>query len=213
MARSASDPLAELRHSLGDVDVYLLDQILKGRIRPNTRLLDAGCGAGRNVAFLMSAGVDVHGVDRSADAITAIRRLASERAPRIPAAHFIEAPVEAMPLADAYFDVVLAIAVLHFAADDGHFDRTLGELWRVLAPGGMLFTRLASSIGLPADVAPGGTGRARLPDGSERYLVDEAMLLDRTAALGATLLEPIKTVNVQGLRCMTTWVLRKPAHD
>jgi len=47
------------------------------------------------------------------------------------------------------------------------------------------------------------------PDGSEAYLVDEGRLLAATARLGAELVDPIKTTNVQGLRCMTTWVLRR----
>jgi tellurite methyltransferase len=83
------------------------------------------------------------------------------------------------------------------------------ELWRVLAPDGMLFARLASNIGLEAAIGAAGR-RARLPDGSERFVVDEAILLERTQQLGGQLLDPIKTTNVQQQRCMTTWCLRKP---
>ena len=52
-------------------------------------------------------------------------------------------------------------------------------------------------------------GRYLLPDGSERYLVDEAMLMRFTAALGGSLVDPLKTTVVQDQRCMTTWVVRK----
>jgi hypothetical protein len=51
--------------------------------------------------------------------------------------------------------------------------------------------------------------RFRLPDGTERYLIDEAMLLDLTERLGGRLLDPLKTTLVQNQRCMTTWVVRK----
>jgi tellurite methyltransferase len=58
---------------------------------------------------------------------------------------------------------------------------------------------------------PLGGRRFRLLDGSDRFLVDEAYLLDLTSALGGDLLDPLKTTVVQNLRCMTTWVLRKGA--
>ena len=50
-----------------------------------------------------------------------------------------------------------------------------------------------------------------LPDGSERYLVDEALLLEWTRQLGGVLLDPLKTTIVQDQRCMTTWVVQKRA--
>ena len=103
----------------------------------------------------------------------------------------------------------IASAVLHFAADDQHFAALLRGAWRVLAPRGLLFCRLASSIGIADRVRPIGNGRYRLPDGSDRYLVDEAALLAWTAALGGDLADPIKTTVVQDQRAMTTWVVRK----
>ena len=97
------------------------------------------------------------------------------------------------------------------SSDEAHFEALLTEMARVLAPGGLLFARLASDIGIEQAVQPLGQGRFTLPDGSDRYLVDEATLVEWTQRLGATLLDPIKTTNVQGLRCMTTWVLQLPA--
>ena len=91
-----------------------------------------------------------------------------------------------------------------FCADVSHFDGMLDELWRVLARDGMLFVRLASNVGLEHAIGAAGR-RVRLPDGSDRFVVDEAMLLERTARMGAQLLDPLKTTNVQQQRCMTTW--------
>ena len=105
-------------------------------------------------------------------------------------------------------DGVICSAVLHFAADLAHFDHMLEELWRVLAPDGLFFARLASNIGIE-DVVGAAGRRARLPDGSDRFLVDETMLLERTPRLGGRLLDPLKTTNVQRQRCMTTWCLQK----
>jgi hypothetical protein len=105
-------------------------------------------------------------------------------------------------------DAIICSAVLHFARDRTHFDRMLHEMWRVLAPGGLFFARLASSIGIES-LIPATVGRVRLPDGSDRFVVDERYLLDKTDELGAALLDPIKTTNVQQQRCMTTWVVEK----
>ncbi len=114
-----------------------------------------------------------------------------------------------MTFPDAFTNVVLSSAVLHFARDEEQFDAMVREMWRVLKPGGMLFCRLASSIGMEDRVRPIGGRRFALPDGSERYLVDEATLMDLTSRLGAILLDPLKTTIVQNQRCMTTWVVGK----
>lgn len=199
----------QLGEWLGDIDIYLLDQILKGRIRSGMRVLDAGCGGGRNLVYLLRSGLDVHGVDSSATAIQAVRALAAELAPALPTDRFQVHRVEELPFEDARFDVVLSSAVLHFARDEGHFRAMVLEMWRVLRPGGLLFARLASTIGLESRARPLGGRRYHLPDGSERFLVDEPLLLSLGAELGATLADPIKTTNVQNLRCMTTWCLYK----
>ncbi len=81
------------------------------------------------------------------------------------------------------------------------------ELWRVLRPGGMLFCRLGSRIGMDFPRLRGNI--FRIGDGSEWFLVDEAMLLRLTKRLNAVLVDPLKTTIVQDYRCMTTWVLRK----
>jgi tellurite methyltransferase len=82
-------------------------------------------------------------------------------------------------------------------------------MWRVLRPHGLLFCRLASTIGMENRMRRISGRRFRLPDGSDRFLVDEAMLVDLTRALDGTLLDPLKTSVVQDQRCMTTWVVRK----
>jgi tellurite methyltransferase len=199
----------ELRRVFGEIDIYLFDQLLKGRITPEMTVLDAGCGGGRNIAYLMRSGCRVFGVDGSFDAIMEVRKLAAELAPDLPPEHFQVARVSELPFPEGQFDAVVCIAVLHFAADEDHFRKMLGELWRVLKPGGLLFSRLASSIGIEDRVESIEGRRCRLPDGTERFLVDEAMLLALTEELEGELLDPIKTTNVQGQRCMTTWVVGK----
>lgn len=198
-----------LDDQFGAIDIYLFDQLLKGRVAPGDRVLDAGCGGGRNLVYLLGQGWDAHGVDVNPVAIDEVRALAARLAPRLPPANFQVAPVERMGYPDGAFDVVLSSAVLHFARDHAQFDAMVREMWRVLRLGGMLFCRLASSIGIADRVVSRGEGRYLVPDGTERYLVDKARLLSLTASLGGRLLDPIKTTIVEDQRAMTTWVVRK----
>jgi tellurite methyltransferase len=198
-----------LKDQFGDIDIYLFDQLLRGRIAPGLRVLDAGCGDGRNLVYLLSNGFDVAACDRDYAGVEIVRAMASRLAPHLPGGNFRVEAVEAMSFPDACADVVISSAVLHFADDEAQFDAMVDSMWRVLNPRGMLFCRLASSIGIEDRVQQIGGRRHRLPDGSERFLVDERMLLSTTARLGGALLDPIKTTIVQDQRAMTTWVVRK----
>jgi tellurite methyltransferase len=199
----------DLESRFGNIDIYLFDQLLRGRVRPGMRVLDAGCGAGRNLVYLLQSGYEVFATDSDAASIRSVQELAAGLAPNLPAMNFRIEPVERMTFPDSFADVVLSSAVLHFSSDREHFTAMVQEMWRVLKSGGMLFSRLASSIGMEGRVRPTGGGRFLLPDGSERFLVDEGMLVDFTRTLGGTLLDPLKTTIVQDQRCMTTWVVRK----
>jgi tellurite methyltransferase len=201
--------LSDLDRQFGQIDIYLFDQILRGRIRPGMRVLDAACGGGRNLVYLLQSGFEVFATDGDARAIEAVRGLAAQLAPQLPVENFRVEPVERMTFPDRFADVVVSSAVLHFASDDAQFDAMVREMWRVLKPGGMLFCRLASSIGMEDRARQISGRRFTLPDGSDRYLVDEAMLMDLTARLGGRLLDPLKTTVVQNQRCMTTWVVAK----
>jgi len=213
-----SDPTSlaadeELRRRIGGTDIYLLDQILAGRFPPGSRILDVGCGGGRNIAWFLRSGYDVSAIDRDPHAVAALREAARELAPSLPDDRFRAESIESCSFDDASFDAVLAIAALHFVEDDPTFEAQLASVARVLRPGGTLFVRTATSIGIEDRIRPTPGRRSSrvfdLPDGSTRYLLDEAEILARTAALPGELLAPVKTTNVQGLRCMTTWVARK----
>jgi 2-polyprenyl-3-methyl-5-hydroxy-6-metoxy-1,4-benzoquinol methylase len=199
----------DLQAQFGHIDVYLFDQLLRGRIRPGMRVLDAGCGGGRNLVYLLREGFDVHAVDEDPQAIVSVRQMAAALAPGLPPEQIRLDAIERLSFADGWFDVVISNAVLHFARDDDHFEAMVGEMWRVLKPGGMLFVRLASSIGMTETMEHLGGRHYILPDGTTRYVVDEPFLMATTHALGGELLDPLKTTVVQHQRCMTTWVVGK----
>ena len=203
----------DLVAQFGHIDIYLFDQLLRGRIAPGMTVLDAGCGAGRNLVYLLRSGFDVLAADEDPSAIGEVRRLAARLASALSPENFRCEPIESMSFEAASADVVLSSAVLHFARDEAHFNAMLEGSWRILRPGGLWFCRLASSIGMEERVRRIDGRRHRLPDGSERYLVDEAYLMETTRALGGELLDPLKTSVVQNQRCMTTWVVRRTAGE
>ncbi len=223
-----------LQTEFGDIDIYVFDQLLRGRIAsasaasgrygetspkltdvpraseggPGMRVFDAGCGGGRNLVYLLRQGYTVFGNDASPDAIAKVRALAADLA-RGRTADFRQEAIEDTSFEDASADVVIASAVLHFARDHAHFEAMVRALWRVLKPGGVFFARLASTIGMEAQVRSISPGRFRLPDGSDRYLVDAPTILEWTQRLGGELIDPIKTTVVHDQRSMTTWVARR----
>ncbi len=199
----------KIREEFGDIDIYLFDQLLKGRLDASMRILDAGCGGGRNLVYFLRNGYQTYAVDADEQAIGYVRTLASRLAADFSPENFLVADVAALPFANEQFDVVISSAVLHFAKDEEHFNKMIEEMWRVLKPGGMFFARLASSIGIEGRIRQIQKRWFSLPDGSQRFLVDEAMLLQTTERLQSVWLEPLKTTNVENLRCMTTWILRK----
>ncbi len=201
--------MPKLQEQFGQIDIYLFDQLLKGRITPDMRILDAGCGSGRNLVYFLREGYEVYASDSDAAAVDSIRSLARTLAPALPESNFRVEPVESMSFDDACADVVISNTVLHFARDDAHFESMLRGSWRVLKTGGLFFCRLGSSIGMESQVERIQGRRHKSPDGSERYLVDEALLNSTAKRLRGELADPLKTTIVQNQRAMTTWVLRK----
>ena len=174
----------------------LLRDALAGR--RIARILDCGAGTGRNLEWLGAFG-DVIGLERSAVGIEFGRKLGRR---------LVRGTVDQLPFPDASMDLTTSFDVL-YCLDDRTERAALAEMWRVLKPGGVFWSRLASTIGIADRIRPLDGRWSLLPDGSERYVVDEALLLDTTRRLGGQLLDPIKTTIVQGQRAMTTWVARK----
>jgi SAM-dependent methyltransferase len=202
-------PAPTLQEQFGQIDIYLFDQLLKGRIAPGMRILDAGCGSGRNIVYFLREGYEVYAADSHPESVENVRALARKLAPALPESNFRVEPVEAMSFDDACADVVISNTVLHLAVNDAQFESMLLGSWRVLKPGGLFFCRLASTIGMESRMERIEGRRYRSPDGGERYLVDAAMLGAMTERLGGELTDPLKTTVVQDQRSMTTWVLRK----
>jgi len=201
--------IRELNHLLGNIDIYLLDQILKGRFEKNHKILDAGCGEGRNLIYFVRNEYQVFGIDKDGDTIQMLKYLVKSINNTYPQDRFITGDVEAMPYNNSEFDVIISSAVLHFAENKGHFLSMIKELVRVLRSGGLLFVRMTFNVGMEDKIKLVKQGKFLLPDGSVRFLLNRQLLHEIMDQHGFEFIEPLKTVIVDNMRCMSTLVLRK----
>lgn len=198
-------PTGELNQVI-NTDIYLIDQILKGRYNSGGKLLDAGSGGGRNISwFIAQPNFDMYATDIDKDAISDLLQLY----PSLKQDNVFCAPVQSLPFADAFFDHIICNTVLHFASSKADFLQMFIELTRVLKSGGSLFLRTASDIGIQDRIIPMGEGRFSLPDGSDRFLLTKLLIQEILDTFPVILAEPVKTTNVQDKRCMTTLVMVK----
>lgn len=187
----------------GHTDIYLIDQIMKGRYKPADIILDAGCGSGRNLHWFIQNDYTINGIDSDEVAIGALKNHYPDQSNS-----FSVAAVERTGFSEHHFDHIICCAVLHFANDTAHFKSMLCELFRILKPGGTLFIRMASDIGIESRVKPIGSGVFIIPDNTARFLLTRQLLAECVAEYGCSFAEPIKTTNVADERCMSTLVLQ-----
>lgn len=196
--------LQTLKESINGIDIYLLDQILKERYQAGEKILDAGCGSGRNLKWFYQNDFEIYGTDVDEKRVDQCKITYSTQKD-----HFRKAAVEEMPYKTNAFDHVICNAVLHFAKDDAHFKEMFSELIRILKPQGSLFIRMTSDFGMEDQIELLSEGVYKLPDGATRYLLNTKNLEALQNDFPIKLLETVKTTIVKDMRCMTTLVIQK----
>ena len=197
--------LQKLREAIDGTDIYLLDQILKLNYQEGSKILDVGCGAGRNLKWFYKNNYEIFGIDISEDDITYCKEVYQKQSN-----HFKLASAQEIPFSDNFFDHVVCNAVLHFANDSVHFTKMFKELIRVLDSKGTLFIRTASNFGLEYTAEHISNGVYKLPDGSQRFLITKDFIENLEEKYNIELIENVKTTLVRDKRSMTTLVLKKP---
>lgn len=194
-----------IQQQLGQTDIYLIDQILKGRYKLHDKILDAGCGNGRNMQWFLQNNFNMSGIDICKETIDILKNVY----PALPADRFLVSAIEETIFKDDYFDHIICSAVLHFANNTAQFKKMIAELIRILKPGGTLFIRMTSDIGIENKVQLIADGVYFIPDGSKRFLLTKTLLADCLLQNNLKLIEPFKTVNVDAIRCMSTLLFQK----
>lgn len=186
-------------------DIYLIDQIMKNRYSARDVVLDAGCGNGRNMQWFLKNKYKIFGIDASEEAIHNLKALHGS----LPKQRLCIARLEKTAFKPVFFNHIICSAVLHFATGTDHFHEMIFEMVRILKPGGTLFIRMTSNIGIENKVSHIGDGVYHLPDGSVRFLLTKALLAACIKLYHLIFMEPLKTVNVNDERCMSTLMLQK----
>lgn len=196
-----------LNELLGNIDIYLLDQILKGRFTKEMKILDAGCGEGRNTIYFLNEGYQIFGVDSNPIAIQMARIYAQTIQKDYDVFRFQTGLIGSMPFHQGAFDAVISSAVMHFAKSEPEFFNMMDDMVRVLKPGGILFLRMTTGQGNMQEKSPHlGDGVYLLPDGSERFLFTDSLEKEIVSKYKFKYLEPAKSVLVHGQRAMGVFV-------
>ena len=194
----------KLKERLGNIDIYLLDQIVKDRYSIHETILDAGCGSGRNMHWFYNNDFNVYAFDQEKDYIEHLKTIYPKWMDRL---HIAE--LDKLPYQGAFFDHIICSAVLHFATSTAHFKAMFSELIRVLKPYGSLFIRMSSIIGIEEKIISIGNGIYQLGDESYRFLLTKELLSELMREHNLSFLEPLKSTNVNDLRSMSTLLLQK----
>ena len=194
---------------LGKIDIYLIDQLQKGRMKPGMKILDAGCGYGRNSEYFIKNNYKIYGVDKNEYPILELKENINKWNPAFNKNNFQKSNLIKIPFQNNYFDFIISSAVLHFSENRNHFIQLFNELCRVLNNKGVLFVRMTSKHTIEHLAKHLHGDVYLLPDGSTRYLLDRKVLKKLMEENELLFLDPFKTVNVSDIRSMSTLVLCK----
>ena len=194
-----------IQELLGQTYIYLIDQLMKGRYHPDDKILDAGTGSGRNMQWFIENNYSIFGIDNNEEAISMLKN----KYPELPPDRFTVSALESTLFPSNYFDHIICSAVLHFANSTVQFNNMMQEMVRILKPGGSLFIRMTSDIGIETKLKLIADGVYHIPDGTIRFLLTRSLLTECMQLLNPSFIEPLKTVNVNDERCMSTLVLQK----
>jgi SAM-dependent methyltransferase len=80
--------MPSLQEQFGPIDIYVFDQLLRENIAPGMRILDAGCGSGRNLVYLLREGYEIFAIDENPAAVKQTQTLAASLSPTLPTKSF-----------------------------------------------------------------------------------------------------------------------------
>lgn len=198
-----------LNKELGNADLLLIDQILKGRFQPDARILDAGCGEGRNMVYFVNNHFPVYGLDQNPEMVTMARLIARSINKNYTVENIIQGTIEKNPFPATFFDVVLCINVLHAARDTDHFFEMVESLLKVLRKGGGLYIGMASISPAGEECITSSSRKNNESDTPVKILMNEDLMRRLLELKTIEKDGPAQFHQIEGSICMTGIWFRK----
>ena len=199
--------IKNLNRELGNADLILIDQILKNRFDRQMRILDAGCGEGRNMVFFVKNQYQIYGIDKNEEAVKMARVLCRSLNKEYDTSNIQQFPIENNPFPDGFFDAVICINVLHNVSDRAEFLSLFSDLIRLLDSGGILFLSMESRIGISGRYVE--QENASLVDPSGYFYFSEDLRREIFSQSIWTEIEPVKTILIDDTKSCTYLLLKK----
>lgn len=193
----------EINNYFGDMDLFLMDFVLKGKIPPTGKVLDAGCGEGRNAVYFVQQGYELLGIDSDASKI----RLAEYLGNNISTsrATFKTGNLRSLD-SQKSFDLILCSRVLHFSNSVQDFMQMWENLTKKLKPGGLFYLSMDSTVENSLGV-DAGNGMYEFPDGAIRFSLTSSLYEE--IKKGFEEIEPLKTLIQNNVRAQSFVLLKK----
>ncbi len=185
------------------MDLFLMDLILKGNLDPKSKVLDVGCGEGRNGVFFIQNGFEYHGWDTDESKLRLIEYISKNL--KKSSTQFELIDLRESTLRDQ-FDLIICSRVLHFARSKDDFDEMWNKLVHLLRSGGILYLSMDSVV----DVAIGKEledGLVEFPDQKIRFALTCELYED--IKKGFDEIEPLRTLVHHGSRAQSFMCLKK----
>jgi SAM-dependent methyltransferase len=198
----------KLNQELGNADLLLIDQILKGRFDPKMKILDAGCGEGRNMVYFIKNGFPIYGIDQNPEMVSMSRLIARAINKDYVVENIFTASIEENPFPDKFFDVILCINVLHFARDKEHFMQMVKSQLRVLRNGGLFYIGMESGSEMEEGKKKIAINREGATE-QKRFLMNSDLLKNLLSLNLMEKSEPVWTLHLEGMVSLTGIMFKK----
>ncbi len=195
--------IRDINNYFGDMDLFLLDLILKGKIPSNAEILDVGCGEGRNAIYFIQEGFEYLGIDSDSSKIQLAQYMANNISTS--KARFQIGDIRSMEGLEN-FDLILCSRVLHFADSEEDFFNMWINIRGAVGVGGMIYASMDSAIDNPL-ARPLNNGKFEFPDGAVRFAITSSIYSE--IKKGFEEVEPLKTLVRDKTRAQSFFTLRK----
>ncbi|WKK76408.2 class I SAM-dependent methyltransferase [Marivirga salinae] len=199
----------QLNSELGNIDLYWLDFILKGYLPDDAKVLDAGCGEGRNLTYCLKNNLDIFGIDQNPEAINFLKLIAKKYKLGDLDARFQVMKLDKILFPDSTFDIIIGSAVLHFAKNVAHFNMMINELIRLLKPNGKIFIRTMTDRYFPENIVELEEGVFQFQNKQIRFVINADVFVENLRDRQLELIEPYKEVLVENRHTMGTFMFQK----